>query len=81
MSTNMLGAVLTAPLAGALADRLGHRPRLIAIALGVDAACFLAFTRDVSFPVFLGVRFVEGASEILLALVAFPLLRRWERRG
>ena len=64
MSINMLGAFLAAPLAGALADRLGHRPRLMAIALLADAVCFLALTRDVSFPVFLGVRFVEGAAHI-----------------
>lgn len=64
MSINMLGAFLAAPLAGALADRLGNRPRLIAAALVADAICFLALTRDVSFPVFLGVRFVEGCAHI-----------------
>ena len=64
MSINMVGAVLAAPLAGALADRFGRRPRLIAAALVLDALCFLGLTRDVSFPVFLAIRFVEGAAHI-----------------
>ena len=37
MSINMVGAVLSAPLAGALADRFGRRPPLIAAALAFDA--------------------------------------------
>jgi MFS family permease len=64
MSINMVGAVLAAPLAGALADRFGRRPLLIAAALGLDALCFLGLTRDVVFPVFLAIRFVEGAAHI-----------------
>ena len=64
MSINMIGAVLAAPLAGALADRFGRRPRLIAAALALDALCFLGLTRDVPFPVFLAIRFVEGAAHI-----------------
>ena len=64
MSINMVGAVLAAPLAGALADRFGRRPLLIAAALVLDALCFLGLTRDVPFPVFLAIRFVEGAAHI-----------------
>jgi MFS family permease len=64
MSINMVGAVLAAPLAGALADRLGRRPRLIAAALALDALSFLGLTRDVPFALFLGIRFVEGAAHI-----------------
>ena len=64
MSINMIGALLTAPLAGALADRFGKRPRWIAAALAVDALCFLGLTLDVPFALFLGVRFVEGAAHI-----------------
>jgi MFS family permease len=64
MSINMVGAVLAAPLAGALADRIGRRPRLIAAALALDALCFLGLTRDVPFALFLGIRFVEGAAHI-----------------
>jgi MFS family permease len=64
MSINMVGAVLAAPLAGALADRFGHRPLLIGAALALDALCFLGLTRDVPFAAFLGIRFVEGAAHI-----------------
>jgi len=64
MSINMVGAVLAAPLAGALADRFGRRPRWIAAALVLDALCFFGLTRDVPFAVFLGIRFVEGAAHI-----------------
>ncbi len=75
MSINMVGAVLAAPLAGALADRFGRRPTGIAIALTVDAACFFALTLPVAFPVFLAVRFLEGCAHIfalsqLLALAS-----------
>jgi MFS family permease len=64
MSINMVGAVLAAPLAGAIADRFGRRPLLIAGALGIDALCFLGLTLDVPFPTFLAIRFVEGAAHI-----------------
>jgi MFS family permease len=64
MSINMVGAVLAAPLAGALADRFGRRPRLIAAALALDALCFLGLTREGPFALFLAIRFVEGSAHI-----------------
>jgi MFS family permease len=64
MSINMLGALLAAPLVGALADRIGHRKRIAVAALGLDALCFVALTLPVSFGLFMGVRFVEGAAHI-----------------
>jgi MFS family permease len=64
MSINMVGAVLAAPLAGALADRFGRRPLLIAAALALDALCFLGLTRDGPFALFLAIRFVEGCAHI-----------------
>ena len=84
MSVNMIGAALAAPLAGATADRFGRRPRLIAVALAVDALCFLALTRDVAFPVFMSIRFIEGCAHIfalslLLGLAATS--RPPEQRG
>lgn len=84
MSINMVGAVVAAPAAGMLADRFGGRPRMIAAALVLDALCFLALTRDVSFPVFMAVRFFEGCAHIfalslLLGLAAGA--RGLESRG
>jgi MFS family permease len=65
MSINMIGAALAAPLAGVLADRYLQRPRFIAWALAVDALCFWALTLDVSFPVFMAIRFFEGCAHIV----------------
>ena len=75
MSINMVGAVLAAPLAGALADRFGRRREMIAAALVADAGCLLALTLPIPFALFLGVRFLEGCAHIfalslLLAVAA-----------
>ena len=75
MSINMVGAVLAAPLAGALADRFRRRREMIAAALVLDAACLLTLTRTLSFALFMGVRFLEGCAHIfalslLLAVAA-----------
>ena len=84
MSVNMLGAFLTAPLAGAAADRFGRRPRLIALALCADALCFWLLTRDTPFALFMLLRFFEGCAHIfalslLLGLAANA--RAPDRRG
>ncbi len=65
MSINMVGAVLAAPLAGALGDRYARRPEWIVGALGVDALCFLGLAADVPFPVFMAIRFLEGCAHIV----------------
>jgi MFS family permease len=65
MSVNMVGAVLAAPLAGALADRFGRRERFVVVALALDAACFLGLARLESFALFMALRFVEGCVHIL----------------
>ena len=75
MSINMVGAVLCAPIAGALADSFGRRKQMIVGALVADAACMWAMTASVPFPVFMGIRFVEGCAHIfalslLLSLAA-----------
>ncbi|MEE3325811.1 MAG: MFS transporter [Myxococcota bacterium] len=64
MSVNMLGAVLAAPLSGALADRWGQRRAILLWALLLDALCFFLLMSPVPFPVFMGIRFVEGAAHI-----------------
>lgn len=70
MSINMVGAILTAPIAGALSDRFGRRRPFVVGALLVDALCFWALTLPVSFPVFMVVRFLEGCAHIFaLSLV------------
>lgn len=75
MSINMIGAVLAAPWAGALADRLGRVRGIVVAAILADAVCFLALTADVPFAVFMGIRLVEGVANItalslLLAIAA-----------
>lgn len=70
MSINMVGAILTAPVAGALSDRFGRRRPFVVGALVVDALCFWALTLPVGFPVFMLVRFLEGCAHIFaLSLV------------
>ena len=64
MSINMIGAAFAAPVAGALADRLGRRRPLVIIALLVDALCFLGMTLDLPFSIFLGIRLIEGCAHI-----------------
>ena len=65
MSVNMIGAAITAPLAGALADRIGRRRPLVIGALLADALCFLALTLEVPFGLFLTIRLIEGCAHIL----------------
>ncbi len=88
MSINMLGATLAAPLAGVLADRFGHRHRLAAAALGLDAVAFVGLTLPLPFPAFLAIRFAEGCAHILalsmllsLASSAAPAERRGRVMG
>ncbi len=64
MSVNMIGAAISAPMAGALADRIGRRRPLIIGALLADALCFLAMSLEVPFSVFLAIRLVEGCAHI-----------------
>ncbi len=64
MSVNMLGAALAAPLAGALADRIGRRRPLVIGALILDALLFLAMTLEMPFALFLTLRFFEGTAHI-----------------
>jgi MFS family permease len=64
MSINMVGAVIAAPLSGALADRWGRRVPLVAGALALDGALLFALTREIPFALFMALRFAEGAAHI-----------------
>ncbi len=88
MSINMVGAFLSAPLAGAVADRFGRRPLLVAGALLTDALCFVLLTAPLPFSAFLVVRFAEGCAHIFalslllgLAAGAGPPERRGSALG
>lgn len=88
MSFNMVGGLLAAPIAGAVADRLHDRRRLLVGALVADAVCFWLLTIDIPFSLFLGIRFVEGCAHITalsllltLASQTFPDEQRGRAMG
>ncbi len=84
MSINMIGALAAAPLAGALADRWGRRRILLIGALLADGLCFLALTAQVSFPVFMAIRLLEGCAHITALSIVLTLASQAlppERRG
>jgi len=84
MSINMVGALVAAPIAGAVADRVGRRRAILVGALLADALCFFALTADLPFGLFLGVRFVEGCAHISalsMLLTAAATALPSERRG
>jgi MFS family permease len=64
MSINMVGALIAAPIAGALADRSGRHRRLLCTALAVDGLLFLWMTAELPFWAFMTLRFFEGAAHI-----------------
>jgi len=65
MSINMVGAVVSAPLAGAFADRFGRRRQLVIAALLADSGLLFAMTASVPFWAFMGLRFLEGSAHIV----------------
>jgi len=73
MSVNMLGALLTAPLAGAFCDRFGRRRALLIGALCADAVCFVGLTQATSFGAFMAIRFLEGCAHITALSVLLSL--------
>ena len=84
MSINMIGAVLSAPLAGALADRFGQRRKLLVLGLAADAVLLYALTLPLPFTAFMALRLVEGAAHIFalsLLLTLASQSQSEERRG
>ncbi len=71
LSINMLGALVAAPLAGALADRGVPARRAIVAALLADAAAFALLCAPLPFAAFLVVRFAEGAAHITALALLF----------
>jgi MFS family permease len=76
MSINMIGAFVTAPVAGAVADRWGGRRALLAGALAFDALCFFVLSLRLPFEAFLAIRFVEGCAHITALSVLLSLASR-----
>lgn len=79
MSANMLGALLGAPLAGLLSDRLGERKRLAIAALFVNGVILLllawSLKQSLAYGLVLSLRFGEGfahmaALSLLMTLAA-----------
>jgi MFS family permease len=84
MSVNMVGALVAAPIVGAVADRIGRRRAILAGALFLDALCFFALAADLPFGLFLGIRFAEGCAHIAalsMLLAAASNALPAERRG
>lgn len=77
MSMNMMGAVLFAPLGGALADRLGRRKPILIIAACCDAVLLWLMPYQTSLGVLLSIRFVEGAAHILVVTALMAMAGDW----
>jgi MFS family permease len=81
MSANMAGALLFALMAGLLSDRLGQRKGLIVPALMVNGLVLLLMTWHWPYPVYLGLRFVEGCAHMTALSLAMTLAADGARRG
>ncbi len=76
MSVNMLGALIAAPLSGALVDRVGRQRWLLCGALCLDALCFWLLAAPLGFPVFMAIRFIEGCAHIGALSILLTLASR-----
>jgi len=75
MVANMLAALLVAPLAGRLSDRVGRRRPLVVVAMLANAVVLCLLALDAVYAVHLLLRFLDGALHItaltlLMALAA-----------
>ncbi|MDJ0785239.1 MAG: MFS transporter [Myxococcota bacterium] len=73
MSVNMIGAALSAPIAGALGDRFGRRPAIVVGALLLDALAFVGLALAPHFGLFLAIRFLEGCTHIVALSMVLSL--------
>lgn len=64
MVTNMVAAVILAPLAGRWSDRLGRRQPIIVSAMLANALVLTVLAMDAPYPVHLLLRFFDGALHI-----------------
>lgn len=81
MVLNMAGAVLAAPIAGIVADRIGRRLMPMLVALVLDGLLLFGLTLAGDFQTLLVIRFFEGAANIwalsmVLAMAADEMRRR-----
>ncbi|NOT01862.1 MAG: MFS transporter [Phycisphaerales bacterium] len=84
MCINLLGAVLAAPIGGALADRWQRRKPLLILALAADAVLLLSMSFAGSLSGLLTLRFFEGAAHITALTGVMALAADWagtSRRG
>jgi MFS family permease len=75
----VLGAALCWP-AGRLIDRLGSRPVLVGVALGLGASVLWMSTVDDWFWLFITLTLVRGLGQGALSVVSLALIGKWFRR-
>ena len=78
LSIALLGAFLSAPIAGYLSDRLRNRRDFIALFALIDALCFLLLAYADNLTFLFAIRFIEGASSIFVISLLFALITDYE---
>ncbi len=73
MAINMAGAIVAAPLAGLVSDRLGRRRVLVLAGLLADALLLAALALAPSYASLLGLRLLEGAAHALALSVVLAM--------
>lgn len=81
MSMNMIGALLAAPCAGWLSDRLGRRRAIIIGALVLNALTLLLIAGPWPYPIMLTVRFIEGCAHMSALSLLMTLGAEHARRN
>ena len=81
MAANMVGAVVAAPAAGLLSDRLGRRRVLVLAGLALDAALLVALALAPTYPTLMALRLVEGMAHALALSVVLAMASDAARRA